>query len=35
LSPLPEAKRKLDFRAIRSAFDPACVKTPLNDMILL
>ena len=35
LSPVLGVQRKLDFCAVRSAFDPACVKTAFNDMILL
>src|SRR5450759_1663984 len=30
LSPLSGVKRKLDFGAVRSAFDPGCVKTCLS-----
>ena len=35
LSPLSGVKQKLDFGAVGAAFDPDCVKTTLNDMILL
>ena len=35
LSSLSGEERKLDFGAVRSVDDPACVKTALDDMILL
>jgi hypothetical protein len=31
LSPLSKVERKLDFGAVRSPFDPACVKTHLGE----